>query len=682
MPLSIFRCSLTVALSLIASNALAQDDITELTLAKDNDLTEISIEQLLNIEVFTSSRFPQKSSEAPSRVTVVDAKAIQKYGYKTLKDILNSIPGLYTTYDRNYTYIGARGFGIPGDYSTRFLMLLDGKRVNDNIYDSFGADYDGIVNVDLIQRVEFSSGPGSAVYGANAFFGVINVITKNGDDIDGVQVSADYGSENSRRARVTAGNTFENGVDAMISASAYKSDGADLYFAEFDDPATNNGVAQGLDYHEARELFIKLKYEDWGLSVAYNDRKKGIPTATYGQEFNTPPSETIDTLALATLSYEPVINKDSQIFSSLTVGRYVYEGDFSYDYEDPANPGLTVNRDESLGHWLNAQARYQTTHFDKQRIIIGAEYQHNGKQDQANFDVDPFESYLDDSHSSKLLGLYLQDEIHLSKQFILNAGIRYDNNSFDTDSGQKTNNIVNPRLALIYSMQPETTLKLIYGTAYRNPNAYELYYSGDDLGYLPSDNLEPEEIESYEFDIEHFFNNNFKLTASIYSNDTTNLIGLNSDPATGDLFFDNIAEVSAIGTDIEAEFISNSGLMLRTSYSYVDTENKTTGMRLSNAPRNMVKLNLSSPVFNRIADAGIEFQFMSDRATPSGGTTEDYGITNLTLSSEKLYERLILSASIYNLFDRQYSDPASDEHVQNSIPQDGRNFRIKASYTF
>ncbi len=370
------------------------------------------------------------------------------------------------------------------------------------------------------------------------------------------------------------------------------------------------------------------------------------------------------------------------MFSSLTVGRYVYEGDFSYDYEDPANPGLTVNRDESLGHWLNAQARYQTTHFNKQRIIIGAEYQHNGKQDQANFDVDPFESYLDDSRSSKLLGLYLQDEIHLSEQFILNAGIRYDNNSFDTDSGQKTNNIVNPRLALIYSMQPETTLKLIYGTAYRNPNAYELYYNGVGIGYLPNDNLEPEEIESYEFDIEHFFSNNFKLSASIYSNDTTNLIRFTSDPDTGDLFFDNIDEVSAIGTDIEAEFISNSGLMLRTSYSYVDTENKATGMRLSNSPRNMVKFNLSSPVFNRIADAGIEFQFMSDRTTPSGGTTEDYGITNLTLSSEKLYERLILSASIYNLFDRQYADPASDQHVQNSITQDGRNFRIKASYTF
>ena len=154
---------LAVAVSVTTGNATAHD-INNIT-ASDHgsDITELSIEKLLDIEVFTASRFPQKASEAPSRVTVVDSEAIRKFGYRTLSDILNSIPGVYTTYDRNYTYLGARGFGIPGDYNTRFLMLLDGKRVNDNIYDSFGIDYDGIVNVDLIERVEFSAGPGSAM---------------------------------------------------------------------------------------------------------------------------------------------------------------------------------------------------------------------------------------------------------------------------------------------------------------------------------------------------------------------------------------------------------------------------------------------------------------------------------------------------------------------------------------
>jgi len=671
------RFSLALVLSIIAGNSAALDDTTKAILSEGGDITELSIEQLLDIEVFTSSRFPQKASEAPSRVTVVDSEAIRKYGYRTLRDILNSIPGLYSTYDRNYTYLGARGFGIPGDYNTRFLMLLDGKRVNDNVYDSFGIDYDGIVNVDLIQRVEFSAGPGSAVYGANAFFGVINVITKSGDDVDGIQVSADYGSENSRRARVTAGNTFGNGIDAMISASAFKSDGADIYFAEFDDPSTNNGVAQGLDYHEAQDVLVKLKYEDWGLSVAYNERTKGIPTASYEQEFNTAPSETIDTVALATLSYEPVINKHSQIFSSLLFGQYVYEGEFSYD-----NPPLTVNRDETRGDWINAEVRYLTTRFDRQKITVGAEYQKNGKQDQANFDVDPYASYLDDSRSSKSFGLYIQDEIRLSEQLIFNAGVRYDNNSIDAGSNNQTkNSIVNPRLALIYSLQPETTLKLIYGTAYRNPNAYELYY-GETLDYLPSTDLQPEEIETYELDVEHFFNNNFRLTAAVFSNNTTNLIGINSDPATGDLFFDNLGEVQALGAEIEAEFVSENDLRLRTSYSYVNTEDKDTGKEMINSPNSMVKLNVSAPVINKKADAGLEFQYMSERATESGGQTGGYGITNFTLSSQEIYKRLVLSASIYNLFDRQYADPVSDEHVQDSIVQDGRNFRVKATYTF
>lgn len=670
------RFSLALVLSITAGNAAAHDDINVAVLSEGGDITEFSIEQLLDIEVFTSSRFPQKASEAPSRVTVVDADAIRKFGYRTLRDILNSIPGLYSTYDRNYTYLGARGFGIPGDYNTRFLMLLDGKRVNDNIYDSFGIDYDGIVNVDLIQRVEFSAGPGSAVYGANAFFGVINVITKSGDAVDGIQVSVDYGSENSRRARVTAGNTFENGIDAMISASAFKSDGADIYYAEFDDPSTNNGVAQGLDYHEAQNVLVKLKYEDWGLSVAYNERTKGIPTASYGQEFNTAPSETIDTTALATLTYEPVINKHSQIFSSLLLGQYLFEGNYSYNY-----PPITVNRDESEGGWVIAEVRYLTTRFDRQKITIGAEYQKNGKQDQANFDVEPYFSYLDESNNSKRLGLYVQDEIRITEQLILNAGLRYDNNSFDTGDDNQTKSIVNPRLALIYSIQPETTLKLIYGTAYRNPNAYELYYA-DALGYLPSTNLLPEEIETYEFDVEHFVSNNFRLTAAVFANNTENLIGSNSFPSTGDVFFDNLGEVQARGAEIEAEYVSYSDLRLRTSYSYVDTENKDTGSELTNSPNSMVKLNMSAPVFHKKADAGLEFQYMGERATKSGGQTGGYGITNITLSSQEIYKRLELSASIYNLFDRQYADPASEEHVQDSIEQDGRNFRVKATYTF
>ncbi|MCW8933911.1 MAG: TonB-dependent receptor [Gammaproteobacteria bacterium] len=652
--------------------------VSSICLADNNttDITEFSLDQLLNIEVFTASRFNQKSSEAPSKVTVINADAIRQYGYRTLKDVLNSMPGLYSTNDRNYSYLGVRGFGLAGDYNTRVLLLLDGQRVNENIYDSFGIDYEGIVNVDNISRVEFSSGPGSAIYGANAFFGVINIITKNASEVDGVTASINYASENSRTARITAANTVNNDLEVFISISQYKSDGADIYFAEFDAPDSNNGIAEQLDYEESNKLLLKLNYKDWKFETAYNDRIKGIPTASYDQAFNTPPSETTDTLGLMSLSYKTFISNESQIFSKLSYANYNYDGDFTYD-----SPPITINKDDSIGKWWNLDLRYQTSHIDKQKITLGIEYQNNYKQYQANFDTDPFVSYLDDTRSSEVYGIYIQDEIRLSTDFIINAGIRYDRNKMDSSSSNDNKqNIVNPRIAFIYSLQTATTLKLIYGTAYRNANAYELYY-GEALDYLPSTNLQPEEIETYEFDIEHYFSNNLKLTTSLYTNETTNLIELNSD-INGDIYYDNIGTVNAIGTDLEVEYISQSGLGLRSSYSYVETEIKSTGETLSNSPENSFKFNLTNPIFNKKANLGVELLYLSERITPQGDTVKGYSTTNLTISSHKLYDQLELSASIYNLFDKEYADPASEEHLQNSIIQDGRNYRVKLTYDF
>ena len=639
------------------------------------DITEVPLEQLLNIEVFTASKFKQKTSEAPSKVTVVDSTAIREFGYRTLNDILNSIPGLYTTNDRNYSYLGVRGFGLAGDYNTRVLLLLDGQRVNENIYDSFGTDYDTIVSVDNISRVEFSSGPGSAIYGANAFFGVINIITKSVNENNGVQASIDYASENSRTARITAANTFDNDIETYISISKFKSDGADIYFSEFDDPNTNNGIAEQLDYHESNKLLVKLNYKDWGFQAAYNDRIKGIPTASYEQEFNTAPSETTDTLSLGSITYHTFISDESKIYSRLSFGDYDYSGDFSYDY-----PPVTVNRDDSTGKWWNFDIRYQTSQINNNNITIGIEYQNNSEQYQANYDIEPYFSYLDDSQSSELYGLYIQDEIRISEDFIINAGIRYDTNNFDGTGSNNKQNITNPRLALIYLFQPETTLKLIYGTAYRNANAYELFY-GIVSGYLPSTDLESEEIETYEFDIEHYINNNLKISLSLYQNETTNLIGLNSD-INGDIFYDNIEKVNAHGSDLEVEYISKSALRIRSSYSYVDTKIKSTGEALTNSPKNSFNLNLSKPIFNKKANLGFELQYISDRKTPQGDIAKAYNISNITISSNELFDRLTLSASIYNMFDKEYSDPASEEHIQSSITQDGRTYRVKATYEF
>jgi len=167
------------------------------------DLSQYTIEDLMRTEVGTvygASKFQQKVTDAPASVTIVTAEEIRKYGYRTLAEVLRSVPGLFVDYDRNYSYVGLRGFSRPGDYSSGILLLIDGHRTNDNVYDSpnFGTEF--ILDVSLIKRVEVIRGPASVLYGSNAFFGVINVITKRGRDARGAEISVDTGSLGTYRA--------------------------------------------------------------------------------------------------------------------------------------------------------------------------------------------------------------------------------------------------------------------------------------------------------------------------------------------------------------------------------------------------------------------------------------------------------------------------------------------------
>ena len=138
----------------------------------------------MNVTIETVSKFEQRVVEAPASITIITSDDIKKFGYRNLPDILRSVRGLYVNYDRNYNYLGFRGFSRPGDYDTRILVLIDGHRLNEAIFDSPGSGGDFILDVDLIDRVEVIRGPSSSLYGSSAFMGIINIKTKRGKDLD------------------------------------------------------------------------------------------------------------------------------------------------------------------------------------------------------------------------------------------------------------------------------------------------------------------------------------------------------------------------------------------------------------------------------------------------------------------------------------------------------------------
>jgi iron complex outermembrane receptor protein len=670
------RAVIALAALMIAIFAIPEIGAVEPLQVDLNDI--MSLEELMNIPVFGASRYEQKTTEAPSSVSIVMSRDIRKYGYRTLADIIRSQRGFYVNYDRNYSYIGARGFLRPGDYNSRVLLLVDGHRTNDALYDSAAIDTSFILDVDLIDRVEFIRGPSSSLYGSNAFFGVINVITKTGKAYQGAELSGEAGSFETYKARATYGNRWGSGIQGVFSGTWYDSEGDDrLFFKEFNDPLTNNGIAENADGDKYYSFFTTLSWRDFTLQGAYNERDKDIPTAPWDTFFNDNRTMTRDGLAYVVLKYDRYFGRGWNVQAKASYNDYWYDGDYVYDWnEDPLDPDLVVNRDEARGKWVGGEVTFRKKMWEKHKVTFGTEYRNNFQLDQKNFDpVDPPVIYLDDQRDSDFWALYFQDEFEIFQGLLLNAGVRFDH--YSTFGGT-----TNPRIGLIANPIPSSTFKLLYGRAFRAPSAYELYYNDGGDTQKANPDLDPETIDTYELVYEQFLGNNVRATVTGFYYKIEDLINQVIDPADDILVFRNLASAESHGATIELEGRWENGFEGRASYTYQMSEDDSTGQELENSPRHLAKINLTAPLLKEKLFAGAEAQYTSSRKTVQGNRTGGFWVTNLTLTSARLWNRVALSASVYNLFDKEYGDPGSTEHLQDVIEQDGRTFRVKVTASF
>src|ERR1035437_10373179 len=268
------------------------------------DLSEASLEQLGNIEVYSASMHLQPSGDAPSSVTVITADEIKDHGYRTLADILRTVRSFFVTYDRNYSSLGVRGFARPGDFNTRILLLVDGHRLNDNIYDEAMIGTEFPVDVDLIQRIEIVRGPVSSLYGSNALFAVINIVTKHARDLSGLELSAEAASYNTYKGSISYGRVLPQ-LEFLVSGSFYGSRGQNqLFYPEFDTPQTNNGIASHADDDQLGTALATISSHGFTLQGVYGTREKGIPTGAYGAIFDNNGTRTTDTHGYLDLRYE------------------------------------------------------------------------------------------------------------------------------------------------------------------------------------------------------------------------------------------------------------------------------------------------------------------------------------------------------------------------------------------
>lgn len=645
-------------------------------------LAEMSLEQLMEVrieKVFSASKYEQKVTRAPASVTIVSADEIAAFGHRTVADALRSVRGVYVSNDSNYSYLGMRGFLRPGDYNMRSLVLVDGHRMNDNVYDAAYFGRENTIAAESIERIEIIRGPSSSIYGSSAFFGVINIVTKRGRDLEGGELSAEAGSFGTRSGRLSYGQRFANGWEYYFAASDFRSDGrARIYYPEFDparstDPrAGNGGVAENSDSESARQIFARVGYHDVEVSGLFVTREKVVPTASFLGAFNTAHEKTVDHRAYLDAHFTHEFREGLSLSARGYYDSYSYQGDYPADWAAPGDPpDIILNKDYTFGEWVGAEAQLNATFFGRHTIVTGVELRDNLHQQQVNYDLTEPRTYsVDEDHATHTYGAFVQGEFALAPAWLLNAGLRYD--AYPDGFGHTWN----PRFGLIYTLRPQTTIKLLHGRAFRAPNAYERFY----YYHLRPTSPNPESIHTTELAVEHYFNRDYHATVSAYEYHISDFISQLPLP-DGHFYFGNSGMAKAMGLELEAEAHLQSGWRARASYARQRTE-EANGTELTNSPRDLAKLGLIVPLAHERVTAGLELQYEGSVRTLSGGRASSFTLGNLTITARRLAPGLDLSASVYNLFDARYGYPGAEDHAQETLPQEGRNLRVELRYRF
>ena len=649
----------TIIISFLVPFAIAQDQ-------PNPDLGALNLEQLMKVQFYTASKHAQDASETPASVTVITRAEIRAYGYRTLADILQGVRGFWVNSDRNYSYLGVRGFSSPGDYNTRILLLVNGHRINDDIFDQALIGTEFPLDVDLIERIEIVRGPASSLFGTNAFFGVINVITRQPPIVPTVEASMEGGTEFTRKARVTVG--LPQLLDgALLSASMYRSDGYDsLYFPEYDSPVTNNGVANRVDGDRYGSAFALLKWKHFQFQGLVGSREKLIPTGSFGTIFDDPANRTTDSRGFGELSYKRDFLSGLQLTSLWYYDAYLYQGTYAYG----VNGLRELEYDKARGDWIGTEVNLSRPLGHRNTVTAGTEIRYNLRQVQ---EVQPYLGFpgFDDHRSSSVFALYGQDELRIASHLSVNAGVRLDHYS-------TFGSAVSPRIAAIFRPDEKTAIKYTFGHAFRAPNAYELYYS-DGVSLESNPRLQPENIASHSVAVERILTSTFRAVAEAYYNRLDNLIDQRQDPSTGMAQYSNVNSSTGRGLEFELSAQRNK-LRGELSYTLQRSIDRNTGAGVANSPLHMAKLKLQAPLRSALL-AGVELHYLSPQATYLNSRIPDFLTANLTLSTAKPIAGFDLSASCYNLFDRRNYDPVAPGLTELRLLQDGRGFRVQVART-
>jgi outer membrane cobalamin receptor len=662
----------TLAGILFCHTALLSDAYAQGNSESRLNLLDLGLEELMQIQIISAPGFSSDPKDIPSAVTIINAADIRLYGWQTLADILNTLPGFSITNDYTYSYAAVRGLAVSGDWRSRMQILINGISLNENIYDSITIDTAFPINLAEIDHIEIIRGPSASVYGSNSMFGVVNIVTRSGNDIQGVELSSLQGSGRFQRQSALWGHTLGE-ADLMIAGSIFDADGRTLTFNELAE-AGQPSTATAIDAEEGYNFTTRLLYQNWRFSLYLASREKTIPTGSFGTLFNDPNHFERDTNRLAEVGY---LVKSVRSFSwdtRINYGNYKYDGQFPYDYDSD----YVLNQDDSDGSWWSVESAITTKAGPNHNLITGFSYKDNYRQNLRNYDLgfscteDTDHSCFESITSSENISVYLQDEIQLPQNTRLTLGWRLDKTT-------EQNTRQSPRVGLVHTFGKWGSIKYLFTEAYRNPNPYERFYNID--GFYSNPDLKPESMASHEATWEKALTPNQQFILSYYQYELADFIFSETGKPLSNLY-----GFRASGTEATLAGRFPAGLVYTTSLTHQHTSDQGPLVE-ENVSAWLFKINLAFPTPVAGLTSAVEFRAASHRHTflPEARIA-GYGITNLIFNYHAPAMHWNIKAGLKDIFDRGYEDPVADDPLM-TIPRDritqlGRTWFAELAYKY
>jgi len=669
---------------------VAQNEQTE-----NKDLLMFFEEQ----DLVTATKRPTTLRKAPATATIITADEIRNMGARNLLDVLKMVPGVGISANE----FGANMVEVRGIRTAtveKILVMIDGHSLNKNFTGSALYNVDDMLPMENIRQVEVVRGPGSALYGNSAFVATINIITRNAEEINGVELKSGGGTSDTFKGNLVGGKAIGDKLTVSGSLDHYQTNGPKLTVEADTLTGTPFSVAPGSPDLKFRQTdaFLKIGYGDFSLRGQYITRKKNLFIGLSSALSDDSNKDSVE-------SYWGEAAYNLHLGEGLSANLKLY-----YDHyeQDPfvklfpsgflgAFPEGVIARPLVKDRTVGGELQVDWDAFEGNHLIAGVSYENLRQYDVkllANYnatltDLGPIQEVdnWNKDATRQIWAVYLQDEWQLPYDINLIGGVRYDHYSDFGDT-------VNPRIGLVWSFLENADLKLLYGQAFRAPNFQELYNINNPV-VVGNTNLKPERIETYEAGLAWRLNRFFATNLNYFYSTIDDQIGWVPSTIPGKPAVNaNIGKSETQGLELGINGAYESDLYWKLSYAWQDPRDAKTDRRLPYVPSHRASGSINyAPI--KYLNLHSDVLWTGPRSRDLGDTRKkmpDYTTVDLAVTLKNFYRTLEIQGTVRNLFDHRYKDPdtsggnvnlaGTGPKVPGDFPREGISWFVTASYRF